>query len=268
MSKEIEKLVSEIERIKSGKNRVEKWDKLKPKKVKFLIYFIAPILIFTLINSLLILNINSKINTLKTDINDETENKVQEVRPLVQPSQQEPSVITVSADDDAILGNKNAPITIVEFSDFQCPFCTKFYEQTLPLIEENYIKTGKVKFVYRDFPLSFHQYAQKAAEAAECAEEQNKFWEYHNILFEKQAEWSIGGIDKLKEYTQSLGLNSNNFNGCLDSGKYANEVQKDFNDGQRYGVSGTPTFFINGIKLTGAQPFDAFKQVIEQELNK
>jgi protein-disulfide isomerase len=188
--------------------------------------------------------------------------------PQVVEQPQEAGRVEVSVDDDPSKGLDNAPVTIVEFSDFQCSFCGRFFHQVLPQIEEEYIKTGKVKFVYRDFPLSFHQYAQKAAEAAECADEQGKFWEYHNILFQKQTEWSSGGISKLKEYAQNLGLDTGKFNECLDSGKYKSEVQKDFMDGSSYGVSGTPAFFINGIKVVGAQPFSAFQQIIEEELSK
>lgn len=171
----------------------------------------------------------------------------------------------VSADDDPSIGPENASVTIIEFSDFQCPFCTKA-EPVISQILENY--KGKVRFVYRDFPLSFHQYAQKAAEASECADEQGKFWKYHDTLFEKQSEWSSEGVAKLKEYAADLGLNAEQFNKCLDSGKYASEVQKDFTDGQEAGVSGTPAFFINGKALVGAQPFEAFQQIIEQELSK
>ncbi|MEW5896813.1 MAG: DsbA family protein [Nanoarchaeota archaeon] len=167
------------------------------------------------------------------------------------------------ADDDAVKGDKNAPVTIVEFSDYQCPFCQKFYTETFPQIEEKYIKTGKVKFVYRDFPLNFHQNAQKAAEAAECAGEQGKYYEMHNKLFEEGVD---GGIDAFKQYAQDLKLDIAKFNQCLDSGKMKTEVQKDLQDGQSLGVSGTPAFFINGKEVVGAQPFSVFGQIIEQEL--
>ncbi len=173
--------------------------------------------------------------------------------------------IEVSADDDAFLGKEDAPITIVEFSDFQCPFCSRFDEDTLPELKEKYIDTGKVKFVYRDYPLEFHQYAQKAAEASECADEQGKYWEYHDILFKNQDKLTV---DDLKKYTAELKLDTTKFNECLDSSKYKEEVEKDFNDGQSYGVSGTPAFFVNGILISGAQPFSAFEEIIEQELNK
>jgi protein-disulfide isomerase len=174
--------------------------------------------------------------------------------------------VKASADDDPVKGNKNAPVTIIEFSDFQCPFCERFYAQTLPLIDQNYIKTGKVKLVFRDFPLaSIHQHAQKSAEAAECADEQGKFWEYHNKLFENQQALDSSS---LKSYAKDLGLNTAKFNECLDSGKMASEVQKDLSDGQSYGVRGTPAFFVNGQLISGAQPYDNFKQVIDAALMK
>ena len=168
-------------------------------------------------------------------------------------------------DDDAVKGNKNAPVTIVEWSDFECPFCVRFYTQTFGKIEEEYINTGKVKFVYRDFPLSFHQNAQKAAESAECAGEQGKFWEMHNLLFEKGVS---GGVGSFKQYAKEIGLDSGEFNDCLDSGKMASEVSKDFSDGQKAGIQGTPGFIINGQLVSGAQPFEAFKQIIDAELQK
>ena len=174
-----------------------------------------------------------------------------------------PSKVEVSVDDDAVRGSNDAPITIIEFSDFQCPFCEKFFNDTLPELEETYIKTGKVKLVYRDFPLSFHENAQKAAEAAECAKKQGKFWEMHDKIFKNQESLSI---DNLKQYAKDLELNSSNFDACLDSGEMESEVQKDFKDGQSYGVTGTPSFFINGIQLVGAQPFSAFEKIIEEEL--
>jgi len=180
--------------------------------------------------------------------------------------QQVKSPVEVSEDDDTVLGDKNAKVTIIEFSDYQCPFCKKFYEETLPLLKTNYINTGKAKLIYRDYPLSsIHPNAQKAAEAAECAGEQNKYYEYHDKLFKNQ---NSLGIEDLKKYAKELGLNINIFNDCLDSNKMASEVQKDLEEGQNIGVDGTPAFFINGRPLVGAQPFEAFKNLIEQELNK
>ena len=182
-----------------------------------------------------------------------------------QPTNPSPTVNMKSLiDDDAIKGNKNAPVTIVEFSDYECPFCAKFYSETLPQIQEKYIKTGKVKFVYKDLPLSFHANAQKAAEAAECAGEQDKYYEMHNILFERGVQ---GGVPSFKQYSQQIGLNTNKFNTCLDSGAMASEVAKDINDAQSVGIQGTPGFIINGQLISGAMPFATFDQAIQNALN-
>ncbi|MFH1391267.1 MAG: DsbA family protein [Candidatus Diapherotrites archaeon] len=166
-------------------------------------------------------------------------------------------------DDDAVEGNADAPITIVEFSDFQCPFCSRFYTDTLGKLRENYVDTGKVKIIYRDFPLSFHPEATPAAEAAECAGDQGKFYEMHDKIFENQESISAASY---KQWAADLGLNTEQFNSCVDDGTHAAEVRADFADGQAAGVSGTPTFFINGQKVVGAQPYSVFEQIIEAEL--
>ncbi len=171
--------------------------------------------------------------------------------------------VEVSIDDDAVKGDKNAPVTIVEFSDYECPFCARFYTQTLSQIDEQYIKTGKVNLVYRDYPLGFHQQAQKAAEAAECAGEQEKYFDMHDKLFE---EGVAGGVASYKQFAGQIGLDQGKFDECLDSGSMAEEVQKDLADGSKYGVQGTPAFFVNGKLISGAQPFPAFQQAIEAEL--
>jgi protein-disulfide isomerase len=166
-------------------------------------------------------------------------------------------------DDDAVKGDPNAPVTIVEWSDFECPFCTRFYTQTLGQIESEYIETGKVKFVYRDFPLGFHPNAQKAGEAAECAGEQGKYWEMHDKLFDDGVE---GGVASFKQYASDLGLNTADFNNCLDSGAQAQEVKDDMAAGSAAGIRGTPGFVINGEIISGAQPFSVFKAAIDKAL--
>ena len=204
----------------------------------------------------------------KTDSTIPTAAVVQQPSAVAQPQAQPqaPSqVVQVSIDDDAVKGDANAKVTIVEFSDYECPFCGRFFKETYPQIDEQYVKTGKVKMVFRDFPLSFHQNAQKASEAAECAGDQNKYWEMHDLLFKNQQALSVS---ELKKYAGQLGLNQKTFDDCLDSGKNAAEVKKDMAEGSQYGVSGTPAFFINGKKLVGAQPFSAFKAVIDAELAK
>lgn len=177
-------------------------------------------------------------------------------------------IADVDIDDDAILGDEDAEVTIVSFEDFQCPFCKRSFDQTFPLIKQNYIETGKVRYVYRDYPLPFHTEADEAANAAECAGDQDKFWEMHEKLFENQAEWagSTNVNSFLKGYAGDIGLDQGKFDSCLDSRKYDKEIKADIDAGTKYGVSGTPTFFVNGIKLVGAQPYSAFEAAIEQAL--
>ena len=179
-----------------------------------------------------------------------------------------PVKFDVSVDDDPVIGDANAKVTIIEFSDFECPFCSRFYTQTEIQLRKDYVDTGKVRLVYRDFPLSsIHPNAQKAAEASECADEQGKFWEYHDLLFVKQESWAgTDGITAFKQYAKDLGLNSGQFDSCLDTGKYASETEKDFQDGSNAGVSGTPSFFVNGEQVVGAQPYSVFKQLIDKNL--
>lgn len=179
--------------------------------------------------------------------------------------------VKVSVDDDPMLGNPKAKITIVEFSDFQCPFCRSFWGGAFQQIKSEYIDTGKVRFVYRDFPLSFHPAAQPAAEAAQCANDQGKFWEMHDKLFQEQEKKGTGtiqfsGTDIQKWASQISGLDLNKWNECVASNKYKSEIEKDIQDGAAYGVSGTPTLFINGKPIVGAQPFSAFKAEIDQLL--
>lgn len=182
---------------------------------------------------------------------------------------QVPSRISVSTDDDPVKGAANAKVTVIEFSDFQCPFCSRFFSQSFGQIEKDYIDTGKVLFVYRDFPLdSIHPQAVPGALAANCANEQGKFWEYHDKIFQNQESMSDASY---KAWAAELGLNTQQFNQCYDSKKYQSEVQKDFQDGAAAGVSGTPTFFIGSPskgyqQLVGAQPFAVIKQVIDAEL--
>lgn len=170
------------------------------------------------------------------------------------------------ADDDPFLGNPEAPVTLVEFGDFQCPFCARFFQTTEREIIDKYVKTGKARLVYRDFPITaIHNEAQKAAEAAECADEQDKFWSYHDMLYQRQSEL---GLQNYKKWAVDLGLNANQFNQCLDSDKYAVEVGKDLADGQAAGVGRTPTTFVNGRIVQGAVPFTQFQAIVEEELKK
>jgi protein-disulfide isomerase len=162
------------------------------------------------------------------------------------------------------LGKSNAPVTIVEFSDLQCPFCKQFNDSTFPQIKKEYIDAGKVRLVYRHYPLrSIHPEAYNAALAAECAKEQNKFWEFHDETYLKQASLSV---DVLKQVAQTVGLNTSKFNTCLDSEKYKSTVEEDENLGNSAGVNGTPAFFVNGTLVSGAQQFPFFKPLIDAGL--
>jgi len=189
--------------------------------------------------------------------------------------QQSPPV-RISLDDDPVIGDPNAPITIVEFSDFQCPFCARFNIQTLPLLMEEYIDTGKVKLVFRDFPItSIHPNALPAALAAECANEQDKFKGMHDIIFENQNVWNKletnQAVSVFSQYATELNLDQEKFDSCLLSAKYVDEIRNDLDDGREYGVSGTPGFFIGNdqvgfVELKGAQPFENFKKVLDAQL--
>ena len=177
----------------------------------------------------------------------------------------------VSIDDDPSLGNKNAKVTIIEFSDYQCPFCRTFWKESFGQLKKEYIDTGKVRLIYRDYPLSFHPMAMPTAQATECADEQGKYWEMHDKVFAEQEKLGQGTVQftvqNLKQWASEIGLNAANFNQCLDSGKYKTEVDKDFNDGSAAGVTGTPSFFINGKIAEGAISFTQMKELIEQELS-
>jgi len=193
------------------------------------------------------------------------------------PTKQAAEPVKISVDDDPIMGDSDAPITIVEFSDFQCPFCARFHTQTLPSILEEYIEQGKVKLVFRDFPIqSIHPNALPASVAAECANDQNKFREMHDTLFEKQSEWNkletTEALSLFSKYASEMQLDQGSFDSCLTSGKHIPEIQNDLNDGREYGVTGTPGFFVGNdqigfVELKGAQPFESFKKVIDAQLN-
>jgi protein-disulfide isomerase len=170
------------------------------------------------------------------------------------------------------LGRPDAPVTIVEFSDYQCPFCKRFFDQTLPEVKKRYIDTGKVRYVFRDMPLPIHPQAPKAAEAAHCAGEQDRYWAMHDALFRNQGDLSVHA---LKRYATGLALDSEKFTECLDSGRWAGEVEKEQQAASEAGVRGTPSFVIgpstsgdtiSGRLLVGAQPFAAFQVLIESQL--
>lgn len=161
-------------------------------------------------------------------------------------------------------GDPNAPVTMVEFSDFQCPYCGQFFLNTEPKIIEQYVQNGKVRFGYFNY-IIYGPASIQAAEAAECAADQGKFWEYHDALFKSQTSenWGGFGADNLKKFAKELNLDTQAFNDCLDSGKYTSLVKTDSSFASSLGVMNTPSFFINGERKIGALPFEAFQQTFE-----
>jgi protein-disulfide isomerase len=174
-----------------------------------------------------------------------------------------PPVVDVSVEDAPVKGPANAPITIVEFSDFQCSYCKRVVN-ILEQVLDRY--PDKVKLAFRDFPIvNIHPQAEMAAEAAHCAAEQGKFWEFHDLLFEKQ---DTIPTRNFAEHAKTLGLEVSTFQTCIDGHKYREKVERNYAAGVKAGVSGTPAFFINGRLLSGAQPLEAFKAVIDEELER
>jgi protein-disulfide isomerase len=180
----------------------------------------------------------------------------------------------ISIAEEPTKGDQNARIALIEFSDYQCPFCGRYTKEVLPQLEDEYVKTGKVKYVFQDLPLDFHKNAFKAAEAAHCAGEQGKFWEMHDLLFQNQTALAP---EQLATHAKSLGLSEAAFQQCLDSGKFAAQIRQDIAEAGTVGITGTPTFFIGLVqpgdgrvkvvkKLVGAKPYAEFKSAFDSLL--
>lgn len=191
--------------------------------------------------------------------------------PAQQPQQglQPGQKVDVATGSLPALGKENAKVTVIEFADFQCPFCEKWFTESGKNLIKDYVDTGKVKFYYRHFAFLGEE-SNWAAEASYCANDQGKFWDFHDYLFNHQQGENQGAFtkDKLKGFAATLGLNTSTFNSCLDGGKYTKAVTDDTAAGQKAGVSGTPTTFVNGQAMVGAQPYTALKTLIDQELSK
>lgn len=194
-------------------------------------------------------------------------------QPAAQQGAQQPTgqrVDNLSLGHFPALGNKDAKVHIVEFADLRCPFCEQFFTQTEPQIIKDYVDTGKATFSFRQYAF-LGPSSTVAANAAECAQEQDKFWDFHNYMYQHQpaeTDTSMYNTDSLTTIAGQLGMNTDQFRSCLSANKYSKNVDADFADGQKSGVSGTPTIFINGLPVVGAQPYSAFQQIIDQELAK
>jgi protein-disulfide isomerase len=207
----------------------------------------------------------------------EMRNDLAEIKNLLmgkQPGARDPKDITLKLDEGQYMGDKAAKVAVVEFSDFQCPFCGRYARETWPQIQNDYVKTGKIRYGFRDFPLiSIHPNALKAAAAAECASEQGKYWEMHDRLFANPG--ALGDGD-LARYALEIGLESQKFNECLASGKKEEKIREEMGEGMKAGVGGTPTFFVGTVNsqgafkvtkvITGAVPYANFKQALDGAL--
>jgi protein-disulfide isomerase len=164
-------------------------------------------------------------------------------------------------------GDEDAPVVMIEYSDYQCPYCARYVQETLTQIDETYIQTGKVRYVFKDFPLGFHDQAIIAAQAARCAGEQDDYWGMHDLLFANQSEWANSGAAQVfSSYAEQLELDVSAFDTCVASGSYEADINADLQEGMSVGVSGTPSFIVGGQFISGAQPYEAFEQAIEAAL--
>ncbi len=197
--------------------------------------------------------------------------------PTVPQQPPQPGTFSASVDGAPVKGGKDARVTLIEYSDYQCPFCGRHFRETFPELRKEYIDTGKVRHVFRDYPIEqIHPQALKAAEAARCAEDQGQYWEMHDLIFGNQRAMAV---KDLTENARALGLNSQTFQQCLDGGKYTTKIRMDLEDGKKFGVSATPTFFLGltdpqstEVKvlriIRGAQPYQAFKEAIDGLLSQ
>jgi protein-disulfide isomerase len=189
----------------------------------------------------------------------------------VSPAYAQGSGAFIGVDDDPVLGSPNAKVLMIEFGDYQCPSCRMFWKEVEPRLKKEYIDTGKVKLVFRDFPIvQIHPEALLASMAVDCAGEQDKYWQYHDKVFREQYNKGDDLVRfkaaDLKKWAKDTGLDQPKFDQCLDSEKYKSEVLKDKADGDAVSVQGTPTFFINGHVIGGAQAYPAFKNLIDSLL--
>lgn len=178
--------------------------------------------------------------------------------------------VNVSVGNLPVLGDKNAKVTVIEFADFRCPYCEQWFKQVESSLIKDYVNTGKVKFAFRHYAF-LGAPSTLAANASECANEQGKFWDYHDYLYKNQppeTDTSMYTVDNLTSVAQNMGMDASKFKDCLSSNKYNANVSKDLSDGQAAGVNGTPSTFINGIISVGAQPYTSFKTLIDAELAK
>lgn len=248
----------------------------------FIVCLILPAGVFAAgpIDSTDIEELKNGINGLRKDVS-ELKNEIKGLKKLIEtrlqgrpPAQPRKTRGKTNVNGDPFMGSPDAPLVLVEFSDFECPFCGRFFRNTLPKIKKDYVDSGKLKYVFKDFPLAFHKKAQKAAEASHCAGEEKKYWEMHDLIFANQRRMDLSD---LIGYAENLGLNVESFEKCLEESRYAEGIKKDIAAGRSNGVTGTPSFILGiqnkqgevaGNTIRGAQPYAAFKTAIDSMLKK
>ena len=180
-----------------------------------------------------------------------------------------PANVSVQPSDTAgfrgyVKGSATAPIEITEYADYQCPFCQTFATLQMPTIEERLIRTGRLRWRYRDFPLQQHEFARQAAHSAACADEQGKYWEQHEKIYEGQGEWSAGDADDhFRTYARTIGLDLARYDECMESGKFAGRIQAGLEEGQRAGVASTPTLLVGNRLYRGRIDSDAIRRLVD-----
>ncbi len=241
------------------------------------------VVIALIIASFIIGSLYTKVQYLKSGSSVKNSPAQQAVAPQAAAPQQAPPEDTtpkkVSVDDDPVLGDKNAKVTLIDFTNYECSFCKRYFDDTYSQLKKDYIDTGKIKYVVRDLPLPFHANAHKEAQAAECAREQggdSAYFKYHDEIFKRTTSGGTGlAFDQLPVIANDLGLNGKVLQSCLDTEKYKAEVDKDLADASAVGATGTPTFFIGkstsdgvitGTKIVGAQPYSVFQAEIDKQL--
>lgn len=231
----------------------------------------------TIFVALSMLVVGMTIALVGVELTGNTNTEVLTVQNTEEPEESIAIDLNALEDDDASMGDENAPITVIEFSDYQCPFCRKFYNDTFSQIKENYVDKGLVKLVYRDLPLASlgHKDATPAANAAECAREQEgdeMYFKFHDKIFEGQNLLGQGTVkipeENLYTYAEELGLNIDEFTTCQESLAFKDEIQADIDVARSIGINGTPSFVINGQIVVGAQPYEVFESIFEQILNQ
>lgn len=228
------------------------------------------VMLFAWISSHYVIRLETQFSEKNAEVYTQLNSRVGKIENLIRPKPTPPQFVDFTVPATAPrLGNAQAKVTIVEFSDFQCPFCSRFQQLVYPQLKLDYIDTGKASFVYQDFAFLGEE-SKLAGQAAKCAGEQQKFWEYHDHLFEQQKGENEGAfsVKNLKTFARTLKLNTSAFGTCLDSGKYLAAVEAETASGRNMGITGTPTVLVNGKIVVGAQPYDVFKQAIEEALAK